>query len=257
MNRIILFSLSLFCVHAWAQEDEVSYKDGQYEFRAAYDYSTSIGNLTITRNKKMIAKESYEYLRVIEIKGADLDGDGRKEYLFDFFTGGAHCCFITKVGLVKGDRFSFGDSIQWNNGGYQLKDLDSDGEYELDGDNDMFAYAFTNYAQSYFSIAIYKYRNGKFYLANNEFEKEVKKHIAYLKDVLSEYTAKGFDCPRDEDEDTFNTDAGAVKAILAPITADYESIGQAAEGYKLIDKVYKCPDEGRFVKILKNEYKLK
>jgi len=74
---------------------------------------------------------------------------------------------------------------------------------------------------------------------------------------LNEYTSKGFDCPMTESEETFNTDAGAVKAILAPITADYASIGRASEGYKLINAVYKCPDKNKFVNILKNEYKLK
>jgi hypothetical protein len=143
------------------------------------------------------------------------------------------------------------------NSGYEIKDLDKDGRKEFVLANDMFAYAFTNYAQSRFPIAIYQFRNGKLKFVNEEFEDEVLKDIDELEKELKEYTSAGFECPKTGDEDTFNTDAGAVKAILAPIVADYMSIGRIEDGYNRIKKVYKCPDRDNFIMILKTDFKLK
>lgn len=55
----------------------------------------------------------------------------------------------------------------------------------------------------------------------------------------------------------FNTDAGAVQAILAAITADYFYIGELEKGYEYIDKIYTCPDKKKFISILKKDFKLK
>jgi hypothetical protein len=258
MDKFILLILFLvISCHTYGQDDNITYKDGNYLFQSKYDDSTYIAELVISKNNNKIFAKTYDYDKIISINGYDLDGDGKKEYLIDFYTGGAHCCTIMWIGEIRNDKFRFTDSLFWGNSGYEVKDIDKDGELEIKGYNDMFAYAFTNYAQSYSSIAIYKYNNGRLHDVNSDFEGEVENNVKELKEVLNEYTSKGFDCPRTDSEDTFNTDAGAVKAILAPITGDYASIGRASEGYKLINAVYKCPDKDKFIKILKNEYKLK
>jgi len=256
MQQCAFLVLLVSCALVHGQEG-IDYRDGQYEFKTLYNDSIFLTRLTITRNHKAIFDRIYEYDRIINITGYDLDGNGQKEYLFDFYTGGAHCCTVMKLGRLRGDNFRFTDSIYWGNAGYEVTDLDKDGKYEIVGYDDRFAYAFTNYAQSFFSIAVYRYSGDKFYLANKDFEETVEEHIRDLKKALAEYIAKGFDCPTTADEETFNTDAGAVKAILAPITADYESIGEVNKGYALIKEVYKCPDRDKFIKILQVEYKLR
>lgn len=238
-------------------DNNITYKDGEYLFQSKYDDSTYIGQLVVTKNGNKMFERTYEYDRIISINGFDLDRNGKKEYLIDFYTGGAHCCTVMFVAQIKNDKLGYTDSLFWGNSGYVVKDLDKDGTMEIVGNGDMFAYAFTNYAQSLEPIAIYKYSNGKLRYANSEFEKEVMQDIKELKESLKEYTDKGFECPKSDSEDTFNTDAGAVKAILGPITADYASIGMADEGYALINKVYKCVDREKFVKILKKEFKIK
>jgi hypothetical protein len=45
--------------------------------------------------------------------------------------------------------------------------------------------------------------------------------------------------------------------MLAPIVADYSSVGNAKEGYDFIDKMYKCSDREIYKEILKKEFKLK
>jgi hypothetical protein len=255
ISKFILIFCAAISFSAFAQDDNVTYKDGSYIFQTKYDDSTYIAKLTITNNNKTIFSETYEYNKIISINSYDLNGDGKKEYLIDFYTGGAHCCTIMYAGEIKNDKFSYKDSIFWGNSGYEVKDIDKDGELEIVGYSDMFAYAFTNYAQSFEPIRIIKYRYGKLNEATGDFEKTVENNIKELMENLKEYTSKGFDCPKTDSEETFNTDAGGVKALLAPITADYASIGRADEGYKLINDVYKCPDKNKFIKILKANIK--
>jgi hypothetical protein len=135
--------------------------------------------------------------------------------------------------------------------------LNKDGKKEIVGRNDMFAYFFTNFSMSRFPVQIYSFRKNKLRLANKEFKDIVYKNIKALKDELKQYKTSGYECPKSDSADVFNTDAGAVQAILAAITADYYYIDETDEGYDYIEKVYKCPDKKKFIKILQTEYKLK
>src|SRR4051812_48617620 len=60
----------------------------------------------------------------------DLDADGEPEVIVDFYTGGAHCCYLSRfyrwdgTTYVPADR-NFGDP------GYRIADLDGDGVMEL------------------------------------------------------------------------------------------------------------------------------
>jgi len=103
---------------------------------------------------------------------------------------------------------------------------------------------------------VYRVKNNKFVNVTKNYPKRVKEFVEELKKDLKEFTEKGFECYGIND-DTFNTDAGSVKTILAAITACYYSIGEDKKGYELIDKSYKCPDKDKFVKILRDEFKLK
>jgi len=257
-NMLLFLILSVISSISLGQDyNHITYKEKEYFFEANFNDSTFIGSLTISMNKAKIYDTTFEYDKITAISGHDLEGNGKREYLIDYYTGGAHCCTMMMVGLIKNDKLSFTDSIFWGNSGYEVSDLDGDGTKEIVGTGDMFAYAFTNYAQSFEPIAIYKYNYGKLRFANADFENVVEKDIRELKESLKEYTDKGFECPASDSEDTFNTDAGAVKALLAPIVWDYASIDRADEGYALIDKVYKCMDKKKFGNILRNEFKIK
>jgi len=257
--RIFIFAL-IYCVPIsfFAQNsDTLEYKYESYLLRAVYDSSKFCSDLIISKDKSVVYKEECLDYRISSIFADDLEGSGKKYVFIETYSGGAHCCTYLLSAELKDDKFSYIDSIWWGNSGYNIKDINNDGRKEILGYNDMFAYAFTNFAQSAFSIAIYTFKNGKFHFANKEFADEVIAHIKELKTDLKDYIKTGFDCPRGENDDTFNTDAGAVKAILAPIVADYQSIGRTDEGYDYVKKIYKCPDRDKFIKILKTDYKLK
>lgn len=249
-----VFIFTLLNVSAEAQFDNIKFSYKEYLFQTKYDTANYTTVLKVRKDGKVIFKNTY-FDRITEIKDYDLDGNGKKEIIIQMYSGGAHCCTGIFAGEFRNGKFVFTDSVYWGNSFYEITDLNNDRKLEITGVNDMFAYAFTNYAQSQFNLLIYGYVNGKFADITNKFPEIVKAHIKDLEEELKQYTDTGFQCMQLND-DTFNTDAGAVKAILAAITAEYHTLGNAAEGYKLTDKVYGCPDKDKFIQILKTDFKL-
>ena len=104
----------------------------------------------------------------------DLDGDGEPEVILDLYTGGAHCCYVSRfyrwdgTTYVPADR-NFGDP------GYTIEDLDGDGVMELIGADYRFGYAFTAFAFSVMPVRIYDLRAGKWELVTTRFPDRVRK----------------------------------------------------------------------------------
>ncbi|MBL8006156.1 MAG: hypothetical protein JNJ56_01385 [Ignavibacteria bacterium] len=257
--KIILFIAFVFILsfkggYSGAQNNNIKFRYKEYLFQAKYDTASFTTVLKIKKRKNVIFKKTY-YDRITEIKDYDLDGNGKREILIQNYSGGAHCCTSLFAGEFKNSKFVFTDSVNWGNSFYEITDLNNDKKQEITGVNDMFAYEFTNYAQSQFNLLIFGFDKGKFINVTNKFPDIVSAHIKDLEEELKQYTDTGYKCMQ-ADEDTFNTDAGAVKAILAAITAEYHTLGNVPEGYKLIDQMYACPDKDRFIQILKTDFKL-
>lgn len=249
---LIVFFLSS---ESMSQFADLKFKTGEYTFQTKFDTSTYTTVLKVKKDKKTIFKETY-YDGITEIKEYDLDNDGKREILIEMYSGGAHCCSSLFAGEIENNKFRYTDSILWGNSYYEIKDLNGDNKFEIAGVNDMFAYAFTNYAQSQMNILIYGYQNKKFVNVTRNFPELVNKQIDDMKAELKPYQDNGFKCP-ELNEETFNTDAGAVKAILAVIVADYNTLGEIKKGYDFVDANYNCPDKERFTNILKSDFKLK
>jgi len=236
--------------------EKINKKIGDYTLVTDNDTINYTVSLTISKDGKQIYKDTY--LDWIEdIKQVQLEAGGKRYIFIDFYSGGAHCCNSLLVGELKGDKFVRLDSVLYGNSGYNVEDIDKDGIKELISGNDMFAYAFTNYSETRFPIRIQRIKYDKIKDVTEDFEEVVLKEIAEFKKDLDDITKGGFECPSTDDEDTFNTDAGSVKTVLAAIVADYHSIGKVDKGYELVNKVYKCSDRNKFVKILKEDFKLK
>ncbi|MGI8411953.1 MAG: hypothetical protein ACR2LV_04105 [Solirubrobacteraceae bacterium] len=83
----------------------------------------------------------------------DLESNGRPDVVLDLFTGGAHCCTVEQVfrldratvTYVKTER-NFGDP------GARIRDLRRDGRLAFLSADDLFAYAFTDFASSGFPL---------------------------------------------------------------------------------------------------------
>jgi hypothetical protein len=107
------------------------------------------------------------------VKAVDLDGDSEPEVVLDLFTGGAHCCFVSRfyrwdgTTYVPADR-TFGDPS------YRLADLDGDGAPEIITADDRFAYTFTAFAFSLLPVRIYDLRAGVWQLVTKRFPQRVR-----------------------------------------------------------------------------------
>jgi len=239
----------------FAQPEDVNYNFGKYNFSARYDTSNYTTTLIIKNNGKQIVKEEIPEW-VSYIKDYDFNNDGKRIVVMETFSGGAHCCTSMLAFYLWNDLVTVTDTIFWGNFGYEIKDIDGDGKLEIAGGNDMFAYAFTNYAETRSIPRIFHLRNGKFKDVTKKYKKIIKAELDGLTVDLKEFTDKGFECMR-ADDDTFNTDAGSVKTILAAIVGCYSLLDETDKGYELVRKVYKCPDRDKYIGILKTDYKLK
>jgi hypothetical protein len=104
----------------------------------------------------------------------DLDGDGEPEVVLDLYTGGAHCCFLSRFYRFDGTTYvpadrNFGDP------GYRIADLDGDGVKELVTRDDRFGYAFTAFAFSLMPVRIYELRAGGWELVTTRFPDQIRK----------------------------------------------------------------------------------
>jgi hypothetical protein len=103
----------------------------------------------------------------------DLDGDGEPEVIVDLYTGGAHCCYVSRfyrwdgTTYVPADR-NFGDP------GYRIADLDGDGVKELITADYRFGYAFTAFAFSLMPVRIYDLRAGAWQLITKRFPDRIR-----------------------------------------------------------------------------------
>ncbi|MCX6163372.1 MAG: hypothetical protein NTU73_00670 [Ignavibacteriae bacterium] len=267
--KIIFFLLLLFLFpdFSFSQSDSlqpynfnpdvktISFVYDDYSFKTKYDTADWCSVLNVKYKNKEITSTGFDGW-VDTMNVYDFNGDGKKIVLISSYTGGAHCCVMLFIGMMENGKFYIPDTLFLGNAWYDIVDSDKDGKLEIVTGTDMFAYAFTNYAETRFPPRIYRIKNNKFKDVTKQFPKIVTEYIEELKTDLKEFTKSGFEC-LGKGEDTFNTDAGSVKTILAAITACYQSIGEVKKGYEIIDKTYKCPDKDKFVKILKDEFKLK
>jgi hypothetical protein len=249
---IFLFSSSLFA--QWGQNIDTTIAGTR--FVAKYDTINFETKLTITKDKNKI-HESIFLDNIYDISLEQFQPGGNKYYLFQLFSGGAHCCTSLLISEIRDNKFIVLDSGFYGNSGYVVEDLNKDGLKEIISGNDMFAYAFTNYSETRFPLRVEKFENGKLVNITGNFRDDLIMEVGYFEEDLNEIIKNGYECSESDEEDTFNTDAGSVKTILAAIVADYYSLGQVDRGYDLVNKVYKCKDIDKYIKILKEDFKLK
>jgi hypothetical protein len=134
--------------------------------------------------------------RITSITALDLDSNGKKEILIETYSGGAHCCTSLYIGRIRGNSFKYIDTIYWGNCGFEIKDLNNDGRKEIIGCNDMFAYYFTNFAQSRFPVVIYSFSDNKVNIANEDFDSIIYKEIKEIKSELKDYLKRDLTAQR-------------------------------------------------------------
>ena len=235
---------------------DINFVSGDYRFQTRFDTSIWSSVLNVKYKNKTIVNDVEFDGWIDTINAFDFNGDGKKNIFIESYTGGAHCCVMVYIGVMEDGKFKIPDTLFLGNAWYVIEDIEKDGKLEINTSSDMLSYAFTNFSETRFPPRVYKIKNNKFKDVTKDYPDIVNGYIDELKTDLKEFTKTGFEC-LGKNDDTFNTDAGSVKTLLAAITACYHSIGEVKKGYDLIDKTYKCPDKDKFIKILKDEYKLK
>ncbi len=253
----------LFAAAAQAQWDfRVDTTIGKYTYKSTVDTAQYLTTFTVSKgNQKIFSETGYDNVYSVSEESMTKNGD---RYLFiEYYSGGAHCCTslliarISEGNFMEEPKFIKLDSAMYGNSGYIIEDLDSNGTKEIVSGNDMFAYAFTNYAETRFPLRVESFDGRKIRNITGKFRNLLLYELESFKSDLDELVKAGFECPAEDGEDTFNTEAGSVKTVLAAIVADYYSLGEVEKGYELVDKIYKCVDRESFKKILKNDFKLK
>ena len=151
------------------------------------------------------------------LRALDLDGDGEPEVLIDLYTGGAHCCFYSRVYHFTGSGYALVSHL-WGDPSYSLRDLNHDGRPEWLTRDDRFAYAFSCFACSALPVRIYRYRAGVFTDVTRRFPALVRKDAKanwrfYLQNVRHHFDTSGF---------------------LPAYLADEELLGRGAIGWKRV-----------------------
>ncbi len=131
-------------------------------------YDTGIA-LSITRagrnvlSERVDAKPCRSYCAVGAGKAVhvvDLAGSGEPEVFVDLYTGGAHCCSITRFFTydAASDRYR-ASQHDWGDPGYRLKTLGGQAVFETA--DDRFAYAFTDFAGSGLPLELLRFNGAK------------------------------------------------------------------------------------------------
>jgi hypothetical protein len=147
----------------------------------------------------------------------DLDGDGEPEVLVEMYTGGAHCCIVSRIYRFDGAAYS-SVRTDWADTGFRLKDVEGDGKVELLTADPRFAYAFTSFADSAFPIQVYAYEAGELDDVSAGYPKVIRRDA---RSWWHTYT-----------RERGGRDARDVRGVLAAWLADKYRLGEAADGWR-------------------------
>ncbi len=170
------------------------------------------------------------------LTGSDINGDKIPEAVIETYSGGAHCCFGTRI-------YKLGEEPQLlyqkpeSNAGGQFEDLDKDGIQEFITYDDLFAYQYCSYAGSPFvkAILVYDPLEETYKPASPLFPDQ------YTADIL-EYTAIAEEAkPGDYGEWDEST-----KCSVLPMTLAYIYSGDTETARSELERVYPYPDVEAF-----------
>lgn len=148
----------------------------------------------------------------------DLDADGTPELLLDLYTGGAHCCFLTQVfDLVSSPPRK--RELDFADAGARL--IVAGGAVLFRTTDPVFAYAFTDFADSGAPIALWSYtRSGM--------RNVTRTRPALVRtDAKTWWTAYRVQARR----------KGDVRGLLSAWAADEAMLGRAAQAHATLDAI--------------------
>jgi subtilisin-like proprotein convertase family protein len=150
----------------------------------------------------------------------DLDGDHEPEVVLDVWTGGAHCCTVSRIYRYEQRRYRV-TSHDWGNvfPPYRIVDFGRDGRLELRSADDRFAYVFTAFAGSLFPVQIWRYDRGRMLDVTRRFPGIVARDVDDLHRTYRRWLRDKMD----------------VRGVLAAWMADMALLGREQEGWAALE----------------------
>lgn len=108
------------------------------------------------------------------------------------FTGGAHCCALTKIAAPLGEGWAVvSGALLDGDLGYAVEDLDGDGIYELLGVDQSFLYAYASYAESFAPLVVERFAGKKIVEVSDDprFRPALEEDLARLEEAAAESPA--------------------------------------------------------------------
>lgn len=190
------------------------------------DYQAEDVHVAITRDGQVRVDETLRdteggtmYSTPVALLARDLDGEGEPEVILDLYTGGAHCCTVSRIYRYTGNGGNGYETVvhDWGNEGYLLRDLDGDGQPEFRSADDRFNYRFACYACGGAPVQIWQFRGGDFVAEMQEvtrsFPAQVRKDASLWWKAIQRERRR-----RDHD----------VRGLVAAWTADQYLLGNQA-----------------------------
>lgn len=175
--------------------------------------------------------------RLSEVRVRDLDGNREPEVLVNFFTGGAHCCTISRIYRYDPNQRRYRSiDTSWGHTGYKLEDLDRDGVPEFNSADNRFAYKFSSFAGSGFPIQIWQYRQGRMIDVTRRYPNLVRRDANNWWQRYIESRNQGYES----------------KGSLAAYLADKYLIGEEKDGWERVQQAYKESDRQQFFSELRS-----
>jgi hypothetical protein len=163
-----------------------------------------------------------------------LDSTADPEVVFDFNSGGAHCCFYSQIFAFKNGAYTgivhpFGDP------GYVFFDPEKDGRFEFKSGNPAFAYAFGSFASTRFPPQIWRFSNGQMVDVTRQYPAIIRADLKRLRHQFKKFKALG------------------IKPLLAAYAADQFMLLQPSKGFELVRKAKRLgylKNAGKFLRHL-------
>jgi hypothetical protein len=180
--------------------------------------------VTITAGGRQVAKLEGGEVPPVGVQIVEMQGGNRyPEVVVSFYTGGAHCCSITKVVSANrsGRAWSVIDVGQFDGGPQLATDLDGDGRFEFADRDNEFLYAFGCYACSTAPLKILRLDDDKIETVSADPVYRAS-HVGWLKEMVAQAQAAEVDA----------------NAWLAGYVAQKILLGEGAEAWAIMEKHY-------------------
>ena len=169
------------------------------------------------------------------LSGTDITGDGTPEVILHTYTGGAHCCFGTRV-VSLGPTAELVLDRPGSNCGSRFEDLDGDGVLEYQTCDDVFSYTFCPFAASPIVTVVMAYEPGVGYVPASPRFPEV-----YADDIARHAELAENGQPGELGEWDATT-----KCSVLPLVLAYLYSGQTERAWQELSRLYTHEDLEQF-----------